>query len=284
LSGATDVAAPHDRIDGREQVIAWRNIDNVGPAGAINSNVLDMAQWVRLQLGGGVYRGTRLLSAAAVQEMHTPQIVIPLDTATQRLRPSTHFAAYGLGWVLTDYRGRKIVSHGGAIDGFRAQVGLVPEERLGIVILTNGGEPGRALTVALQFRVADAYLGGTGTDWSAELLALRNRDAARDSTEEAKTVGARVAGTKPSLALPGYAGTYRNEMYGDVVVQVDSGRMVLRFGPSYTGDGSHWNYDTFKVKWRDPEEGWDLVRFSITADGKVEKLTWPGQGDFARVP
>src|SRR5437867_6094138 len=123
-----------------------------------------MAQWIRLQLGNGVDRGQRLMSEAAVKEMRSPQTVIPLDSITERLRPSTHFLAYGLGWSLADYRGRKLVSHGGAIDGFRALVGLVPEERLGVVVLSNGGELGRALTNALFLRVVDAYVGGAPAD------------------------------------------------------------------------------------------------------------------------
>src|SRR5438046_1457555 len=125
-----DVATPHEHFSGKLRAIAWRNVDNVGPAGSINSNVIEMAQWVRLQLGNGVYRGQRLVSEAAVKEMRSPQTVIPLDSITERLRPSTHFQAYGLGWSLSDYRGRKLVSHNGALDGMRSIVMLVPEARV----------------------------------------------------------------------------------------------------------------------------------------------------------
>ena len=283
LARAADVATPHERIAGKEQPVAWRNLDNIGPAGAINSNVLDMAQWLRLQLGAGVYRGARLISAAGLKEMHTPQTLIPLDSVTERLRPSTHFSAYGLGWSLADYRGRKLVTHGGAIDGFRALVGLVPEERLGVVVLTNGGEQGRALTNALFLRVVDAYLGGPAADWSAELLRVRNDELARDSAAEAKQEHERVAGTKPALDLAAYAGSYRNELYGDVTVALEQGALVMRFGPFYAGDLTHWHFDTFKAKWRDPEQGWDLVSFTLNAEGKLDHLRWPGLGDFARV-
>jgi CubicO group peptidase (beta-lactamase class C family) len=283
LDSLGDVATPHERYDGRQQIIAWRNIDNIGPAGAINSNVLDMAQWVRLLLGRGEFAGRRLLSAAAIREMWSPQTIIPLDTLTERLRPSTHFLAYGLGWSLSDYHGRKLVSHGGAIDGFRALVGLVPEERLGIVVLTNGGEPGRALTNALFLRVVDAFTGGAATDWSAVLRVVRDSGMARDSADRAKQERDRVSGTRPSLDLTAYGGTYRNEMYGDVTVAAESGALVMRFGPSYTGTLSHWHYDTFKATWRDPEEGFDLVTFALNAEGHVDHLTWPGLGDFAKV-
>ncbi|OLC08642.1 MAG: hypothetical protein AUH42_00970 [Gemmatimonadetes bacterium 13_1_40CM_70_11] len=283
LARTADVATPHERVAGKVQPVAWRNLDNIGPAGAINSNVLDMAQWLRLQLGTGAYRGARLISPAGMKEMHAPQTLIPLDSITERLRPSTHFLAYGLGWSLADYRGRKLVSHGGAIDGFRALVGLVPEERLGVVVLSNGGELGRALTNALFLRVVDAYLGGAPTDWSAELFRVRNDQMARDSADEAKQEHARVAGTKPTLDLAAYAGSYQNEMYGAVTVTLEQGALVMRFGPSYTGDLSHWHFDTFKAKWRDPEEGWDLVAFTLNAEGKIDHLRWPGLGDFARL-
>ncbi len=284
LDSLGDVATPHERFDGRERVIAWRNIDNVGPAGSINSNVLDMAQWIRLQLGRGVVDGRQLLTAAVIKEMWSPQTVIPLDSVTERLRPSTHFQAYGLGWFLSDYRGHKLVSHLGAIDGFRAAVGLVPEARLGVVVLTNGGEPGRALTTALFLRVVDAYLGGAATDWSSAYRAVRDAGMARDSVDRARQERDRVSGTKPSLDLGAYVGNYRHEMYGDVTVAVESGALVIRFGPYFTGALSHWHFDTFKATWQDPEQGSDLLTFVLNADGRVDHLTWPGQGDFAKVP
>jgi CubicO group peptidase (beta-lactamase class C family) len=282
LDTSGDVATPHERIEGRERAVRWRNIDNIGPAGAINSNVLDMAQWVRLQLGNGMYRGRRLVSAGSVKEMHAPQTLIPLDSLIERLRPSTHFQAYGLGWSVSDYRGRKLVAHGGAIDGFRALVGLVPEERLGVVVLTNGGEPGRALTNALFLQVVDAYFGGVARDWGAELLRVRDQQMVRDSVEQAKQEQAQIAGTKASLALADYAGTYHHEMYGEVLVAAESGALVMRFGPHYTGDLTHWHFDTFRAKWRDPEQGSDLVTFGLNANGKVDHLRWPGFGEFAR--
>jgi CubicO group peptidase (beta-lactamase class C family) len=282
LDTTGDLATPHERIEGRERPVRWRNIDNIGPAGAINSNVLDMAQWVRLQLGGGLYRGRRLVSAESVKEMHAPQMLIPLDTLIERLRPSTHFQAYGLGWSVSDYRGRKLVAHGGAIDGFRALVGLVPEEHLGVVVLTNGCEPGRALTNALFLQVVDAHLGGVARDWGGELRRVRDQQMTRDSLEQAKQEQARITGTKPSLALPAYVGTYRHEMYGEVVVVAESGALVMRFGPFYTGHLTHWHFDTFQAKWRDPEQGSDRITFGLNPEGSVGHLRWPGLGEFAR--
>ncbi len=98
--------------------------------------------------------------------MHTPQTVIRAEPPYSLFYPEAHFLNYGLGWFLSDYRGRKLVEHGGAIDGMRAQVAMIPEEKLGLVILTN--LHGTALPVALMYRTLDAFLGAPQRDWSAE--------------------------------------------------------------------------------------------------------------------
>src|SRR5215213_11796273 len=102
-----------------------RSIPAAAPAGAINSSAKDMAQWVRLMLGNGVVNGKRLVSEKGFDELTRKQINIagPLD--------------YGLGWFLRQWNGHKVVEHGGNIDGFNAQVALMPDQKLGFVLLTN---------------------------------------------------------------------------------------------------------------------------------------------------
>jgi CubicO group peptidase (beta-lactamase class C family) len=105
--------------------LPMRVLDTIAPAGAINSHVLDMAQWLRLQLGDGVIDGERLIDSDQIAVMRTPQIPIGGGTS------------YGLGWMLSEWNGLSVVEHGGNIDGFGAAVALLPEERLGFVLLTN---------------------------------------------------------------------------------------------------------------------------------------------------
>jgi CubicO group peptidase (beta-lactamase class C family) len=126
-----NAATPHAKLEDVVRPIAWRNIDNVGPAGSINSNVIEMAEWLRLQLGEGSHRGRKLLSDSVVKEMHTPQIIVRRSLEAEKLFPMTHLVAYGLGWSIRDYRGRKMIGHGGGIDGFRAEVGLIPKRSSG---------------------------------------------------------------------------------------------------------------------------------------------------------
>ena len=282
LASSDNVATPHSKIEEKLQPVSWRNIDNIGPAGSINSNVVDMAQWVRLQLGGGVYQNQRLLSSAAIKEMQTPQTIIRLEGSMERLYPAAHFLSYGMGWFLSDYRGRKVVEHGGAIDGMRGEVAMIPEEKLGLVILTN--RHGSILPQALMFRIFDSYLGAAPRDWSAEMLKAVKGLEDQAKVAEKKAEAERVKGTSPSLALEKYAGTYQSDMYGEAKIAFENGKLVVRFGPNFTGDLEHWNYDTFRVTWRDPMEGKGFINFRLNTQGKVDGINIENISDFTRAP
>jgi len=282
FAGATNVATPHSRLDEKVQAVSWRNIDNIAPAGSINSNVEDMAQWVRLQLGGGSYEGRRLISAAAIKEMQTPQTVIRIEGAQASLYPEAHFLNYGLGWFLSDYRGRKLVEHGGAIDGMRAEVAMIPEEKVGLVILTN--LHGCILPQALMYRIFDFYLGAPPRDWSAEMLKVTKRLEEQGQAAEKKAEAERVKGTSPSLALEKYAGAFQSDMYGEAKIALENQKLVVHFGPNFTGDLEHWHFDTFRVKWRDPMQGKGFVSFRLNTQGKVEIVSIENLSDFTRVP
>jgi CubicO group peptidase (beta-lactamase class C family) len=282
FAGSSNVATPHSRLDDKVQAVAWRNIDNIAPAGSINSNVEDMAQWLRLQLGSGVYQDKRLISAAAFKEMQTPQTIIRLEGAQATLYPEAHFLSYGLGWFLSDYRGRKIVEHGGAIDGMRAEVAMIPEEKLGLVILTN--LHGTILPQALMYKIVDFYLNAPQRDWSAEMLKATKGLEEQAKAAEKKAEAERVKDTSPSLPLEKYAGTFQSEMYGETRIAVENQKLVVRFGPNFTGDLEHWNFDTFRVKWRDPMQGKGLVNFRLSPQGKVDTVSIENLSEFTRVP
>lgn len=280
LQGQPNVATPHAEIDDEVRPIAWRNIDNIAPAGSINSNVLEMAQWVRLHLNDGVHEGDTILSAAIVREMQTPQTIIRPVGGWVLMAPESDFLTYGMGWFLNDYRGRKVVQHGGNIDGMHALVGMLPEEELGLVILTNLRN---SLTYALMYRVFDAYLGAPPTDWSDRLREMVDSLGAVGEKQQQEFEEARVAGTSPSLSLSEYAGTYRNEMYGDAEVEIQAGGLVIRRSPAFVADLEHWHYDTFEAQWRNPSLGESYVTFTLDPQGKVAALEVRGFAEFERV-
>ena len=282
FAGGGNVATPHSKINDKVQAVSWRNIDNIAPAGSINSNVEDMAQWVRLQLGGGLYQNQRLLSAAAIKEMQTPQTIIRLEGMQANLYPEAHFLSYGLGWFLSDYRGRKLVEHGGAIDGMRAEVAMMPEEKLGLVVLTN--LHGTILPHALAYKIFDFYLNAPARDWSADLLKVTKNLEEQSKAAEKKAEAERVQGTSPSLALEKYAGTFQSDMYGETKVALENEKLVLRFGPNFTGDLQHWHYDTFRIVWRDAMQGKGFVNFRLNTQGKVDVINVENLSEFTRVP
>ncbi|HKA18321.1 MAG TPA: serine hydrolase [Blastocatellia bacterium] len=280
LKEASNVATPHAKIDNKVEVIPWRNIDNIAPAGSINSNVVDMAQWLRLNLGEGSYKGQRLISSGGTKELHTAQTIIRMDPPWTLFYSDAHFLNYGLGWFLHDHRGRKVVEHGGNIDGMSALVSMIPEEKLGLVILTNMN--GTPMTAAIANRVYDVFLGAQPKDYSAELLKTYNGLLEQQKQAEKKADEARVKGTSPTLALDQYAGTYSDEMYGDARVSLQNGKLVLAT-PGFTGELAHWNYDTFQVTWRERSLGKALVTFTLNARGKVDELKLPElQASFKR--
>ncbi|HEY0377587.1 MAG TPA: serine hydrolase [Pyrinomonadaceae bacterium] len=269
-----NVATPHNEVDGRLRVIRYSMVDGVGGAAAINSNVAEMAQWLRLQLGRGLYEGKQFFSPAVAREMWTPHTIIPISEQGEKLNPTRHFYTYGLGWFLSDYHGRKVASHGGGLDGMISQVAMMPEEKLGVVILSNSETP---LPSFMANKVFDVFLGVPQRDWSAELLTRTKAAKEAERGEEQKLEAERAKDTKPSLALEKYAGTYTGAMYGDAKVVLENGRLVLRLTPSpnFVGDLEHWQYDTFRVKWRDSivypfPKG--FVTFTLDAHGQVDAM------------
>ena len=251
LAKAENVATPHNEVNESIRVIRYGNVDNIGAAGGIKSSVTDMAQWLRLQLGRGTYETKKLFAAERSREMWTPHTVFSgISAEAEKFNPTRHFNLYGLGWILSDYHGRLMVSHGGGLDGMTSQVVMLPEERLGVVVLTNSETP---LGSIVANKVIDEFLNVPDRDWSKDFLARSGQNAAASRAAAKKIEDSRVPNTKTSLPLSAYAGTYTGAMYGDAKVSVEDGKLVLRLLPSpfFVGDLEHWHFDIFRLKWRE---------------------------------
>jgi len=282
LQGKANVATPHSDVDDTLMVVPWHNIDNIGPAGSINSNVSDMIKWVRFQLAQGKVGGKSLVSASALGETHTAQMTIPVGADARQANPFTHLEAYGMGWFLQDYRGRELDQHGGNIDGMSAMVAIMPEEKIGLVVLTNAnGSP--VPTIAL-YRVLDALLNEPPRDWNAEFRKQYEKGRAQAKEAEQKRLAERALGTKPSLPLDRYAGVYTDSMYGDMTVTAENGALHAKYGTAFNGTLEHWHYDTFRANWGSRAIGRNFVTFALGADGKVHSLDFEGVGTFGRKP
>jgi CubicO group peptidase (beta-lactamase class C family) len=272
-SAAGNVATPHAEVDGTVRPIKPFDSDNTNPAGGINSSAEDMAKWVLVQLKQGTLPdGSRLFSQRTSRELTTlvtPEAV-PVSAPAAALRFNFH--GYALGLDTHDYRGRKMVTHTGGLPGYVSKVSMIPEARLGVVVLTNQ-ESGEAFS-AITYHVLDSYLGAADTDWLGTYVKLHDQGRARVAEATKQASAARNAASKPALALSQYAGTYSDAWYGDVDIASENGRLVMRFTrtPSLVGDLEHWQYDTFIVHWRDRELRADAyVTFSLDAEGRIEQ-------------
>lgn len=275
---ADDHAMPHDMKDGKVTVIPWRNIDNVAPAGSINAGVGDMAKWIAMQLNGGMADGRQIVSAKSLQETHTPQIVVPHVAEFDQFFPESQQLSYGMGWFIQDYRGHQIWLHPGDIDGFASLVVLIPEVKTGFVILTNLDH--NPVREGLGYHLIDEFLNLPDQDWPAHFADVIKGFSAMEAKAQKDEETPKNPNTHPSHELPAYAGTYRNQAYGDVVVSLAADQLQLKFN-SLSGTLKPFQYDTFMADLAGM--GKMRVMFSLDEAGDVSKLTLAGI-DFTRVP
>ena len=278
LNDGDDVATGHAKADFKDLQPAPRMTwSNVGGAGGIYSSVHDLSKWVRVQLDGGVISGegdnaTRLFSAKRQADMWTMLTPIPVNepSVPELAATKPNYFGYGEGWMLSDYRGRKLVWHTGGWPGMVSRITLVPQEKLGIIVLTNQ-EVGAAFN-AVTMRALDAYLDAPRTDWNAAYAKAVAKSQGDADEGWKKHQAARDAKSKPSLPLAQYAQTYRDAWYGDIVVSQENGKLVIRFSrtPQLVGDLTPWQHDTFVVRWRERWLNADaFLSFDLDADGEI---------------
>lgn len=274
LISLDNYASPHKTQLDRSQPMPWMNWDAMAAAGGVISSADDMSRWLRLQLRQGeVDSKRRIFSATASHEMWQAYTPIKLESTPSQRFPSTHFRAYGLGWALSDYQGLKVVGHGGGYDGMYSQVLMVPEKKLGIVVLTNSMT---SITSLLAYRALDVLLDGDKKDWSAENLAKFRKSREDFAAKIAKLTTPAVAGTKPSHPLTDYVAKFRCPMYGDAAVSLEGEQLILRLlpYPALVAELKHLHYDTFEIRWRN-EFAWfegGTAHFIPDARGKFQRL------------
>jgi CubicO group peptidase (beta-lactamase class C family) len=270
-----DLATPHEKVKGKPTPVDWKNADNIGPAGSINASVLDMAEYLKFHLSGGRAHGKQLLSRDLCSSLIRPQMLMP--TPALSLNPEAISHAYGLGFMLSDFKGKPMAEHGGNIDGMSAQIGMIPSEKLGVVILTNGGQS--LLQMALMYDLFDRFTGEPNPNRAATtgLLAWMSDTAITQLSEPNEKT--RVKDTKPSLAIRKYAGTYQDEKHAPMTITADGEKLSGTFN-GYTFDLSHWHFDTFLAKDRKGVLPGIPVTFVLGSDGKVDEVRFQFSGDM----
>jgi Domain of unknown function (DUF3471)/Beta-lactamase len=226
-----------------------------------------------LQLNRGKFldREGRLFSEAQSKEMWSPQTILPVREPSASLTPlKANFYDYGMGWFLRDYRGRKLVSHTGGVAGFVSRVMLVPQENLGIVVLTNAEEGGAFDSIT--FHILDHYFAVPPTDWIAAFKAAEDEQQRQGEEAEKQQATSRAVNSKPSLPLVKYAGVYSDPWYGTATIRIENGKLTMTMDhtPALRGELEHWQYDTFKTHWQDRTLADAFVTFSLNPDGSID--------------
>jgi hypothetical protein len=269
LDGAQNLASAHTMVDGKLQVIPRCRIDNIAPAASISSSVNDMSHWLIALLDSGRYNGNQVIPWQAIRKAQYPRSIIrraghPFN--------SSHYSLYGLGWELRDYEGREIVSHTGGVDGFVTSVTLLPEEKLGVVVLTNTDANG--FYEALKWEIIDAYLDLPYRNYSQMYLEryqpLWQKDLEmiaswRDSTEMKLPL---------PLNLSKFEGKYTHEVYGNAFLEAKEEHLLLTFEhhPDLTAKLEYIGNNRFLTTYSSPLWGIKVFPFVIE-DGKVKSFT-----------
>lgn len=260
ISARNNVAFPHNNLYGPLTRIPFDEVDNLGPATSMVSNVKDITKWLTFQLDSGRYKGKQVLPWAVLQKTRDANI---LTGSRKSSAYPTHFRAYGLGEYMTDYNGRQVYWHTGGAFGHVTNVCFVPEENLGITILTNNDN--QSFFEALRYQVLDAYLGVAYTDRSKFQWGFFAQGR-KQADEELAAMKTRVdKKNPPEIALDNYTGEYVNTVYGKINITRNGNKLVCRFQhhPNLTGELEYMNDNEFRMTYSHIGYGIHPAKFSI---------------------
>lgn len=275
LKDKDNVIDGHAPVNGKVQVIRRSDIKIAAAAGGVNSNITDLLIWVNMLLSNGKYGdGKRLLSENVFKELWTPQTIIRVGDPGPY---NTHFAAYGLGFFLSDVNGYKQISHTGGLEGMVTQITMIPELNLGIIVLTNQQEGGAFSSITNQIK--DGYFGKTGTDWVNLLSERRNKavvDAKTLTDGVWKKVDEAQKSTGNKLDIEPFMGNYSDAWLGQATISIKNGKLWFdsKRSPRLTGEMLPYKGNTFVVKWVDRSMDADaFVTFNLDQEGKPSGFT-----------
>lgn len=266
-----NVATPHKpTLDNGTVPIEWASWDNSSAAGGIISSSTDMAKWMMMNLNGGEWNNEQYFETNTQNYLWAPHNPFYLSENAKEYLPGRHFAGYGLGWSLMDYYGNLAVSHGGGYDGMYSRVMMIPDLKLGIVVLTNTME---GISTPLAYYIVNQYLKKDMRDWSKEYLdRARSSNGHKDDVEKRKSN--KKSGTTSAKSMYDYIGNYFDPMFGTITITEAESQLRMSFekAPELSATLEHWHYDTYEIKW-DKEHAWfDFGTVSFTLDNNLKVI------------
>jgi hypothetical protein len=269
IKTAANKCAAHTVVMDELKKIPYGNIDNLAPAGSISSSANDMSKWVMALLNNGKLDGKEIISAGAIAQTRTPHSILGNGG---HLFNKAHFSLYGLGWFLEEYAGRKIVAHTGGVNGFVTSVCLVPEEKLGIIVLTN--TDANNFYEALRNEIEDAFLGLPYRNYSKVYLDYQQTDE-KEKAKQWKVIRDSIE-LHPATALPitAYTGEYEHNVYGKMNIKLEDNKLIMRFEhhKGRYGTLEPLGGNRFFCTYNDPLYGMKKLEFTVTGT-KVKSLT-----------
>ena len=264
----TKIAMPH--VKGKLDEI--RNYDNSAGAALISSNVKDISKWIMMWLNEGISGTDTILQASTCKkllQMHTP-----IPTSSFDRQTGVEFKGYALGWFLMDYQGHKVAHHGGGLPGYISKIFLVPSEKIGGIILTNGET---SLPTALMLNSIDEFEDKTEKpDWAGTILGYTKAYEKRKAQQQEARYEKRKKKLKANLEESSLLGTYEDKYYGKAVVSTKEGSLHLSLLPAkayFSSDLEHWQQNTYRLKFKDEFLPEGFVTFNADADGDVVNFT-----------
>jgi CubicO group peptidase (beta-lactamase class C family) len=268
ITQQTNLATPYSNSFGKLEKLPYDEIDNIGPAGSMVSCVSDLVKWLNFQLDSGKVNGQSIIPWAVLQKTRTGNTLI--STRKSPYYPSTH-VAYGLGELMTDYNGRQVYWHTGGAYGFVTNVCFVPDEKLGITILTNNDN--QNFFEALRYQILDAYLDVKYTDRSKFQLQFQQQATAANEKEWNKW-NERLSKMNPvPLPLNAFTGDYFNDVYGNMKMVVENNvlKLVFEHHKTLTATLQYMDNNEFILTWSHPGYG-KFAAPVVIKDGKVVSI------------
>lgn len=278
LDSQGNYATPHGRENDINIPIEWEDWEEIGATGGLISSVNDIAKWMIFNLNNGIHNKDTLLTKETRNMVWTPHNNFRVDH-TKKNDFERHFSSYGLGWGLSDYHGKLRVGHTGGFDGMITAITLIPDEKLGVVVLTNGM---KSPIMAATYKALDMFLGVESKDWSTEILNRTNKYKKKDSRISDRKQK-RVLNTEPSVALKKYSGIYKSDIYGEINITLNNNQLKMEFehSPDLSATLSHWHYDVWKINW-DQKHAWfsfGTVKFNIDNNMDIKGLDFDVPND-----
>jgi CubicO group peptidase (beta-lactamase class C family) len=269
IKTATNKALAHTVVMGELKKIPYGNIDNLAPAGSISSSVNDMSKWVMMLLNKGKLDGKQIIPASAINQTTAPHSILGNGG---HMFNKAHFSLYGLGWFLEEYAGRKIVAHTGGVNGFVTSVCLVPEEKLGIIVLTN--TDANNFYEALRNEIQDVFLGLPRRNYSKVYLDYQQADEKEKATQWKAVKDTIAMNLKTDLPLSEYTGEYMHDVYGGMNIKIENSKLIMRFQhhKGRYGTLEPLGGNRFFCTYNDPLFGMKKLSFTIE-NKKVKSLT-----------